>query len=159
MADSQLPYDRLQIVCNGQVIAGATPSGGLHHAEIHLEHPLSHSCWIAARALEDLGRYRARRLDFSIEHIEEGTLLGNYYGTHRPETVFAHTSPVYAIRDGEPIRSWEDAQYYVRYLDRATHWIQTEAKFASETDKRASLEAFRAGRAIYEQRAKQARAR
>ena len=55
-AESQLPYDRLEIVRNGQVIASATPSGPRHQAEIHLEDPLRGSCWIAARALEELQR-------------------------------------------------------------------------------------------------------
>ena len=28
--ESQLPYDRLEIVCNGEVISSATPSGPRH---------------------------------------------------------------------------------------------------------------------------------
>jgi hypothetical protein len=92
-------------------------------------------------------------------HIEEGTLHGNYYGTRRPETVFAHASPVYVIRDGEAIRSWDDAQYYVRFIDSAINWLKTEAKFASERDKRASIDAFLVGRAVYEKRANEARRR
>ncbi len=157
--DSQLPCQRLEIVCNGDVVAQATPGGRPYHAEIHWEHPLKESCWIAARAYEDIAGYRARGVRFSTIHVDEGTLHGNLYGTRRPETVFAHTSPVYVIRDGEPIRSWDDAQYWVRYLDRAIRWIETEGKFAKPSHKQASLEAFRAGRAIYERRAREATAR
>jgi hypothetical protein len=155
-AESQLPYHRLEIVCNGKVIAEASPSGKRYHAEIHLEHPLGDSCWIAARALEDIKPYRQRGLKFSTVHIDEGTLLSNYYGTRRPETVFAHSTPVYVIRDGEPIRSWEDAQYYIGYLDNCIHWLRTEAKFASPSDKRSSIEAFQMGRKVYEARAQEA---
>ena len=157
--DSQLPYHHLEIVCNGKVIAEATPSGQTHHAEIRLEHTIPHSCWIAARAFEDIQGYRAKSLDFSKVHSEEQTLLGNYFGTRRPETVFAHTSPVYVIRDGAPIRNWDDAQYYVRFMDSAIRWLKTEARFASENDKRDSIDAFLAGRAIYERRAEEARQR
>jgi hypothetical protein len=72
-AESQLPYDKLEIVCNGEVIASASP-GGLHRAaEIRLEHPIRKSCWIAARAMEDLGRYPG--VNFSEIHRGEGTLL------------------------------------------------------------------------------------
>jgi hypothetical protein len=156
-ADSQLPYHHLEIVCNGRVIAEATPSGKTHHAEIRLEHSIQKSCWIAARAFEDIRDYRAKGLDFSKVHSETGTLLGNYYGTRRPETVFAHTSPVYVIRNDEPVRSWDDAQYYIRFMDSAIQWIKTEAKFASESDKQDSINAFLAGRAIYERRAEEAR--
>lgn len=158
-ADSQLPYNHLEVVCNGEVLAAATPSGDRYHAEIHIEHPITRSCWIAARAYESIEPYRTKSLNFSTVHIEEGTLHGNYYGTRRPETVFAHTSPVYVIRDGQPIRSWEDAQYYIRYMERAMDWMKTEARFANRSDRRASIEAFEQGRAIYVKRAQEARNR
>jgi hypothetical protein len=154
---SQLPCHRLEVIANGQVVAQATPSGQPYRAEIHLEYPLNQSCWLAARAYEDIEPYRSRGVNFTLIHNEDGTLHGNLYGTRRPETVFAHTSPVYVLRDEQPIRSWDDAQYYVRYLDRAIKWLQSDAKFARPGDMKASVEAFRAGRAIYEQRAKEAR--
>ncbi len=153
-AESQLPYDKLEIVCNGAVIGAVTPSGERHHAEIYLEHPVEGSCWIAARALEDLHRYPA--VDFSRVHSAEGTLLSSLYGTRRPENVFAHTSPVYAIVDGKPIRSWEDAQFYVRYLEQAMDWLRQEARFASAEDKKSSLEAFAHGKLLWARRAEEA---
>ncbi|HUQ93945.1 MAG TPA: CehA/McbA family metallohydrolase [Bryobacteraceae bacterium] len=156
--DSQLPCHRLEIVANGQVIAQATPTGRRYHAEIQLEYPVHQSCWVAARAYEDIDPYRARGVDFTKIHNEDGTLHGSLYGTRRPETVFAHTSPIYVMRDGAPIRSWDDAQYYVRYLDRAIEWLRKDAKFAKRDDLEASVTAFRAGRAIYEKRAAEARA-
>jgi hypothetical protein len=156
VAESQLPYDRLEIVANGVTVAQATPSGPRHRAAIHLEHPISKSCWLAARVLEDLDGYRARGIDFQTVHIPVGTRLSDYYGTRRPETVFAHSSPVYVIRDGEPIRNHDDAQYYVRYLDNAIRWLETEAKFARSADKQASIQAFAQGRAVYSARAREA---
>lgn len=158
-AESQLRFDRLEILANGVVIGEVTPSGRPYRAEIHLEHPLTRSCWIAARAREDIGPYRARGVEFAKIHVENGTMHGDLYGTRRPETVFAHTSPVYVIRDSEPIRSEEDAEYYVRYLDRSIRWLETQAKFASRQDRISSVEAFKAGRAIYEKRAREARVR
>jgi len=157
-AESQLPYHRLEIVINGEVVADASPSGLRHTAEIHLEHPVKKSCWIAARALEDLSGDRAAQLDFGTVHIDHGTLLSDYYGTRRPETVFAHSSPVYVSVDHKPIRSWDDAQFYLRYMDNSIRWIETEAKFARPADKKDTLESFRIGRKIYEQRAAEARA-
>ena len=150
-ATSQLPYDRLEIVCNGAVIGSATPTGERHQAEIHLEHPVRGSCWLAARALEDLHRYPA--VDFARVHSAEGTLLSSLYGTRRPENVFAHTSPVYAIVDNKPLRSWEDARFYVRYLEQAIDWLKQEARFASAEDKKSSIEAFAQGKALWERRA------
>jgi len=156
VAESQLPYDRLEIVSNGITVGQASPSGKRHRAEIHLEHPIHHSCWLAARVLEDLDPYRKRGVVFPEVHAPQGTRLSDYYGTRRPETVFAHSSPVYVIRDGAAIRSQDDAEYYVRYLDKAIEWIETDAKFARPSDKQESLQAFRQGRAIYAARAREA---
>jgi hypothetical protein len=89
-------------------------------------------------------------------HVPKGTRLSDYYGTRRPETVFAHSSPVYLIRDEAPIRSQDDAEYYVRYLDKAIGWLKTEAKFARPSDKQESIQAFEQGRAVYTARAQDA---
>ncbi|MCX6621650.1 MAG: CehA/McbA family metallohydrolase [Acidobacteria bacterium] len=151
-AESQLPYHRLEIISNGQVIGEATPSGGRHRAEIHLEHPVTSSCWIAARAVEDLAEYRRQGINFSKVHVDRGPMLSNYFGTRRPETVFAHSSPVYLIRDGQPIRSYDDAQYYMRYMDNCIEWLKTSAKFSRPADQEASIASFLLGRAIYEKR-------
>ena len=156
-AESQLPYHTLEIVVNGQVVAQASPSGSRFRAEIHLEHPVNGSCWVAARALENIDPYRQRGLTFSTVHIDRGTLLSDYFGTRRPETVFAHSSPVYVIRDGAPIRNWDDASYYIRYLDNCIEWLKSEAKFSKAGDKEASIEAFLRGRTVYEQRARDAK--
>lgn len=74
-----------------------------------------------------------------------------------PASTFAHSSPVYLIRDGAPIRNWEDAEYFVCYIDNAIHWLDTEAKFARPADKQASKEAFVQGRAVYEAMAQRSR--
>jgi hypothetical protein len=154
-AESQLPYDRLEIVRNGDVISSATPSGPHHQAEIHFEYPVRASGWIAARAMEDMHRYPA--VEFDRVHSAEGTLLSSLFGTRRPENVFAHSSAVYAILDGKPIRSQDDAQYYIRYLEQAIEWLKQEARFASPEDKKSSIEAFQQGKALYEKRAREAR--
>src|SRR5579871_481776 len=158
LAESQLPYDRLEIVCNGAVIGQASPSGSGHRTEIHLEHLIRKSCWLAARVVEDLEKYRKQGVAFPDVHVTQGTRLSDYYGTRRPETVFAHSSPVYAIRDQEPIRSDDDAEYYVRYLDNAIEWLKREAKFARPSDRQASIQAFQQGRGVFASRAREARA-
>ena len=155
-AESQLPYDALEIVANGTVVAQATPSGTRHKAEIHFEYPMRQSSWLAARVSEDMNSYRRRGVNFSTVHVTSGTRLSDYYGTRRPETVFAHSSPVYCIRNEEPIRSSDDAEYYVRYIDNAIRWLETEAKFARPADKTASIQAFQQGRAVYAARAQEA---
>jgi hypothetical protein len=155
-AQSQLPYDRMEIVVNGTVVADGSPSGMRHRSVINLEYPVKESCWIAVRVLEDSGTYRAKSVNLRTIHQARGTLHGDYYGTRRPETVFAHTSPVYLLRDRQPIRSQEDAEYYVRYLESAIAWLEKEGNFARPSDKTATLEAFRTGQRLYQRRADEA---
>jgi hypothetical protein len=155
-AQSQLPYDRLEIVVNGAVIADNSPSGSRHRADIKLEYPVKESCWIAARALEDSATYRSKAVNLRAIHQDRGTRHGDYYGTRRPETVFAHTSPVYLLREGKPIQSQEDAEYYVRYLESAIGWLEKEGKFARPSDKKATLAAFREGQRLWRKRAEEA---
>jgi hypothetical protein len=81
----------------------------------------------------------------------EGTLFIGLYGNRGPENVFSHTSPVYATVNGQPIRSWDDAQYYVGYRQHAIDWLKTEARFASGEDRKSSIAAFEQARAVYEQ--------
>ena len=61
------------------------------------------------------------------------------------------TSPVYATVNGQPIRSWDDAQDYVGYMQHAIDWLKTEARFASGEDRKSSIAAFEQARAVYEQ--------
>jgi hypothetical protein len=60
------------------------------------------------------------------------------------------------LREGRPIRSEEDAEYYVRYLESAIVWLEKEGKFARPSDKAATLEAFRTGQRLYRLRAAEA---
>ncbi|MFC1558788.1 hypothetical protein ACFL40_05490 [candidate division KSB1 bacterium] len=74
------------------------------------------------------------------------TLLNSYYGTEAHEVPYAHTSPVYVTVDEKPIRSHSDAEYFVRYLDNAIHFLNTEGKFSSEETKQFVLRKFKEGR-------------
>jgi hypothetical protein len=66
------------------------------------------------------------------------------------------SATVCCIRDEKPIRNWEDAEYYTRYLDHAIRWLETEVKFARPTHQRASIQAFEQGRAVFAARAREA---
>ncbi len=48
--------------------------------------------------------------------------------------------------DDQPVKSPEDAEYFVRYLDNAMHWLEESGKFPSEADKQEVLDAFREGK-------------
>ena len=77
------------------------------------------------------------------------TLLNQYFGTLRPETVFAHTSPIYLMLNDLPPRSAKDAAYFVHYLDNSINWLQEKGSFPSDKAKFEVLEAFRKGREAF----------
>jgi hypothetical protein len=54
----------------------------------------------------------------------------------------AVSARLHAIVDGKPIRSWDDAQYYIGYLQHSIDWLNSEARFASAGDKKSSIAAF-----------------
>lgn len=64
--------------------------------------------------------------------------------------MFAHTSPVYVLVQDQPIRSADDAAYFVRYLDNALQWLEVDGSFPSDAAKQEVLDAFRNGKNAFE---------
>lgn len=149
---SQLPIDRLEIIANGELIAEINIPKGAKHASLTIPYRPDESVWLAARAYQ-FSRPDARRGLSLAQRRDAGggpTLLNQYFGTLRPETTFAHTSPVYLLLDGQPIRSSPDAAYFVRYLDNAQTWLDQSGSFPSDTAKAEVLEAFEEGKQAFE---------
>jgi hypothetical protein len=144
---SQLPLDRLEIVDGGEVIAQKVIEKGEHHAKLEIDYTTSKSTWIAARTHMYNEKDLIRGVSFAQRRDLGGgtTLLNRYYGTLRPETPFAHTSPVYLTVANKPVRSPEDAKYFVRYLQNAIDWLQKSGSFPNEAAKQEVLKAFREG--------------
>jgi hypothetical protein len=82
------------------------------------------------------------------------TFFNRYYGTLRPETPFAHTNPVYITVGNKPVRSRDDAQYFIKYLERSIAWLQQSGRFPSEQAKQEVLETFNKGIEMYRDLAK-----
>jgi hypothetical protein len=92
---SIVPVDHLEIVANGTVVASIPLSGDRTTADTTLTVPVSGSGWLLLRARGDGPRE---------------PVLDLY--------PFASTSPVYVTVGGVPVRSNEDARYFVRWIDR-----------------------------------------
>lgn len=149
---SQLPISRLEIVANGEVIGEKIIEKGQYQAKLEMEYTPQKSVWIAARVHQYNEDDERKGVSFSQRRDLEGgpTMLNNYYGTLRPETAFAHTNPCYVMLNKKPIRSSEDAQYFVRYLQNARFWLQQSGRFPSNEAKREVLNAFQEGIKKYE---------
>src|SRR5262249_10074972 len=112
-AISRLPFDRLQIVRDGVIVAEQA-AVNRREASLEREIPVEQGGWIAAR-------------------IESSAK------THALTGVFAHTSPVYYRVQGAPFRRAEAAGAFIDEIEESMRFIRKSYKFASEADKSAAL--------------------
>ena len=148
---SQLPVDRLEIIANGDVIAEKVIEKGQYHTKLEIEYKARKSVWIAARTHQYNQKDMIKGVSFAKRRDDGGgpTMLNRYYGTLRPETAFAHTSPGYVIVGKKPIRSLKDAEYFVKYLENAISWLKNSGSFPSEEAKKEVLDSFKNGIEMY----------
>jgi hypothetical protein len=121
-ARSILPFNTLEIVCNGSVIGHKTvppphalPDGGVYALSIETTATLDRSSWIAARVI-DHPDLRNRILPRNL-------------------SVFAHSGPVYFLRDGRDVREQASIDYLRRYVEGFVRWLDTRPPFFREEDR------------------------
>jgi WD40-like Beta Propeller Repeat len=93
-ARAQFPLERLEIVVNGQVAASAAAADDRQRVTLNQDVPIDRSGWIAVR------------------------VKGQRGPSHQAAEAFAHTSAVYVEVAGDPARSREDAEYFIRWIQR-----------------------------------------
>jgi hypothetical protein len=64
--------------------------------------------------------------------------------------VFAHTSPVYLLRDGKPVEIAKDAAIVLGWIDRLIEDVKQSPRFSTEARRQEVLEIFQRGRRHYE---------
>jgi hypothetical protein len=52
----------------------------------------------------------------------------------RDVPVFAHTSPVYFLRDGKKVRETASIAYLTKWVQGTLHWLDTKPTFFNEED-------------------------
>jgi hypothetical protein len=134
-ARSILPFQSLEIVVNGEAAAIRNISGrnpgpdGLYTAELESTIELNRSTWLAARVAENPAS-RNRILPRGL-------------------TVFAHTNPVYFLRNGTKVRELSSIRYLQTYVKGALHWLNAGAKFRSAAEKEEALRLADEARRFY----------
>lgn len=126
-ARSLVPMQTLELVVNGEVVAKAGAAADGASAELTHTLDLEQSAWIAAR----VGGPAHRRV------------------MNDPK-VFAHTSPVYCVRDGKPVTIAKDATAVIEWIDRLIEDVKSSPRFATAARRQEVLEIFQNGRRYYE---------
>jgi len=122
-AVSRLPFDKLQIIVNGEVVA-EQPAVEQRVAVLEREIAVKHGGWIAAR-------------------------VSGKAKSHGGATVFAHSGPVYLKVPGTSIRFAEAAGAFVDEIEDSIRFIRKSYRFASEADLAIAVGRFRQGRDFF----------
>jgi hypothetical protein len=106
VAESVVPFDALEVVVNGEVVASETSviagADGTYRCTLRAPLLVAGSAWIAARVSSGMTRW-----------------IGS------PRLVAAHTSPVYVVAGGKDLFSPSDATYMLTLLEGGLTWLDT----------------------------------
>ena len=136
-ARSILPFTTLEIVVNGAPVGHKTlalpnnpPKDSLYSMEVEATVELTRSSWLAAR-VADHPDLRNRILP-------------------RDVSVFAHTDPIYFLRDGRKVREEASVVYLRKYVQGLLHWLDTKPAFYTEEDSRSARQSAEEALRFYE---------
>ncbi len=136
-ARSILPINTVDIVMNGRKVGHKTvplihrdpPADGIYSLEVEATVELTDSAWLAARVID--------HPDLPNRVLPRGL------------SVFAHTSPIYFLKDGRKVREPASIAYLQKYVEGTLHWLGTNPTFALEEDRQAARQAAEQALQIY----------
>jgi hypothetical protein len=126
---SLAPLDHVEVLYNGRVVARQGKKDATS-ADLSGAIPVTMSGWILLRAWND----------------EPDALIFDIYP-------YASTSPIYVSIDGRPAKSPEDAEYFLRWIDRIIASADARSDYNDAQEKRDTMDYLRAGRAVFEKKA------
>lgn len=131
--ETAFPVDRLELVRNGEVLERIPLRDGGRAGSLRKRIQVDRSGWYTLRALTDK----------PVLPIDDTNLHGE-------------TGPVYVYCGDQPIRSREDAEYFMLWIDDITQQALRHPGWRSEREREHVLAQFREARAVFEQRAREA---
>jgi TolB protein len=128
--ESIAPVEKVEVLSNCRVMETLPLRGDGKSAELTKEVEVSGSAWFTLRA----------------------------YGAHPVTPVddfdpFAETSPIYVDCGGRPIRSSEDARYFITWIQAISKMAAADPGWRSESEKSHVLDQFQTAQKVFEQRA------
>jgi hypothetical protein len=131
--DSFVPVENMEIFWNGKPVETIPVPKGARTLRVEKQIRVTGSGWLTLRA------------------------RGGPSHPVDDEYVVAETSPVYVYSGGQPIRSKEDADYFIRWIDGITRMAEAHPGWRSDRERKHVLGQFAEARKIFEQRAREAR--
>ncbi|HUQ94057.1 MAG TPA: CehA/McbA family metallohydrolase [Bryobacteraceae bacterium] len=131
--DSIVPIEKLEIFWNGKPIETVSLRSDARTLRMKKILTVKESGWLTLRA----GGARSHPVDDGY--------------------VVAETSPIYVYTGDRPIRSKGDAEYFIRWIDAITQQAQQHPGWRSDQERKHVLAQFAESRAVFEQRAREAR--
>ena len=131
--DTAFPVEKLELIFNGQVVEEIPLRDGGRSAELRKRINVTRSGWYTLRA----------RTEKPVLPIDD---------TH----LHAETGAIYVYCGDQPIRSKEDADYFIRWIDDITQQAREHPGWRSERERSHVLGQFAEARKVFEQRAREA---
>ena len=136
-AVSSIPFNRLEVVANGRVVAQVSSSSPTDHLEWDGTVSLEESSWLAARVwAPDNDRITDATPRWADRRVAGVTLA-------------AHSSPIYVTINDRPIFSMSDREFFLHWVDVLTERIKKEGKFSSDLHRAEVLATFAKARRVY----------
>jgi hypothetical protein len=124
--------DHLELVRNGRVITEIPLASDRRSATATVKIPVDRSGWLLLRARADKAIY---------------PILDVY--------PYATTSPVYLTVGGTPTRSFEDARYFMSWIDRMRASVEAHRDWNTDSERQETLDMLAQARAEYERRSRE----
>jgi dipeptidyl aminopeptidase/acylaminoacyl peptidase len=126
---SNVAVDHLEIIGNGKVVASIPLRGDRTAANDTVEVPVATSGWYVLRAYSD-------RATLPVLDLYP----------------FASTSPIYVRVGDEPVRSPEDAAFFVTWIERLEAMTRTSTSWNTRSEQAAVLRSLAEARTVFENR-------
>lgn len=122
---SVIPMDHLEIISNGKVLKSIDLKGDRTSADISGTLTIDHSAWILLRAWND----------------GSNPSIQDYYP-------YSTTNPVYLIANNKPIRSSEDAGYFIKWIGKV-YEAASKQIYLTESERNLTLNNILDARSIF----------
>ncbi len=134
VVESIVPLEKIEVFLNGRVVATIPVEGGAAGVRVPFSErvAVTRSGWITVRASHSKPQ----------EPVDDSYIVGE-------------TSPVYITVGGRPVRSPEDAAYFVRWIDAITRLAEGHPGWRSEREKAHVLGQFAEARRVFVERGRE----